>query len=327
LTVRQFAAYQPYFFIQGLPVSAGLGTGFAASPDATPSVPTAFPGFSPQASLLSEPGITFDTIVSYSMPVTQRTSIEFSSNYQGSRYEEGLADIDSRSATARLTHAASRRTSLHASYSYRAASYDTQNRSPLVISRSGELVSQDVEGGLTYRRALSETRAAMLNIGSGTSIIDDDLVINEARRRRYEVTAYAGGSLQFARTWIAQGQFRRALQLLQGLSQPYFGNTVGVAVRGQLAERTDLLITARYAQGQISSVDVFRGYDSKSAGFRVRHALSSHIALSGEYMYGEYAFGRDIELPSGFIRALNRHTVQVGIGFRFAMRDRRPVAP
>jgi hypothetical protein len=325
----QSVSYQPYFTVQMLPGSAP--TSSRLFPDAgstgllAPSLP---PALSAQVSLLNAPAITYDTVASLSTALGGRASIDVMYGYQGTNYEGRLTNLTSQSGRVQLNRSVARHHRLYASYAYRLATYEPASSLVTNVNfRHGDVVIQDVEAGFSYLRPLSPTRSVGFEMGSGGSIVDDELVLDPDDTRRYRVMAYAGVNTQFARRWLAQGQFRRSLQLLQGLAAPYFGNAMNIALRGELTRRFDISASGTYSEGELNSHAASRGYNTMTAGFRLRYALTRQLALSGEYMHSKYSFGPGAELPTGLVSELSRDVVGLGLTFGVSLLERRPITP
>jgi hypothetical protein len=309
LQASQSVSYQPYFVVQALPPTIGFVGLFTA---------TQYFDFTPQVSLLDKPSLLYNTAASFTTPVGRRSSLDFSYGYQGGSYGGRFSDIKSQSGRVQFNHARGRNVTLRGSYTYDVATYQR----PLVAKST--ITSQDVEVGFGYRRPLSRSRSVALEAGIGGGRLKDESQDILQRGRRQQLTAFSTLDFQFTRSWAAEGYFRRSLQLLQGLGQPYYGNSVNANLHGGLTKRLDLSMNAGYSQGAIGIDARSRGYDTGGGSVRLRYALSRQLGLSVEYLRTQYNFASGAVLPSGVIRVLDRNSVRFGLVFGTSLVGRQP---
>jgi len=309
LRLAQSVGYQPYFWLQALPPVIGFDV---------PLEPVQGIAFSPEVSLLDTPAITYSSSASFTTPLGRRSSLGLTYGYQGGNYSGPFADLTNQSAGVEITRGVSRSTEVIGRYNYQDAGYER-------LEFVSDVVQHGVEGAFRHTRRLSATRTMRVYGGAGASILNGDFPNTTGEREAHQVTANGGLEVLIARSWLVQGEFRRSLQLLQGLAQPYYGNWVNFAAGGLLTRRVDVTFSGAYAQGAvgIDALSGSPGYNTRNASVRVRYAIRSDLAVSSEYLNSDYSFGREAVLPPGVIRQLNRHAIRVGLMWGASLMGRR----
>jgi hypothetical protein len=297
LSLAQTLASEPYFMVQALPVVIGLDNPILSAPGAT---------FSPEVAILDNPATTYSSSGSFTAELSRRTSIAANYGYQSSNYSGQFVDISNHSAGVEITQSVSRSTEIFGRYTYGQSDYD---RAVLASATVG----QGVVGGFRHTRRLSASRTMRLYAGLGANLLRGEFSAAIGNETARQATAHGGLDVQLGRSWSAQAEFRRSLQLLQGLSQPYYGNAVTGAAGGLLAPRLEFVVAAAYAQGNIGVTALSPGYDTRNAVIRLRYGLTRQLAISTEYVNSDYSFGKDAILPPGIVRNLNRHGARVGL--------------
>jgi hypothetical protein len=190
---------------------------------------------------------------------------------------------------------------------------------------TSEITTQELQVGYTYRRQLSRTRSLAADVGAGVAQLS--VSPRDAFEEQDQFTMRGGLSYQFGRSWTAQVDARRSLQVLLSVAQPFFGNSVSGTVFGLLGRRFDVRASGGYSTGNVDITSLASGYDTGSGSGRLRYALGRRAALSTEYIYTRYSLGRDVILPPGVIRELARHIIRAGITFGVPLMGESRSAP
>jgi hypothetical protein len=300
LRLNQSIGYQPYFVLDTL--SFGVGDALTPADGLTTAVAA-------DVTLFSEPLTTYSSSAALTTPLSRRISLDGSYTYRGAASARQWSDITDQGGAVRLNLTTSRRSNINFGYTHRVATFEPPTR-----PRS-EMTVREFQMGYAYRRSLSSTRSIGLDVGTGAARLDIDTPSTESRDSQ-QVLGYAAVSYQFGRTWSGQGEFRRALQVLRGLSESFFGESASGSIHGLLSRRVDLTIAGTYSDGD-AGIAAFSttGYNTRTGIVRIRYALNRSAAVSSEYMYAQYRIGNTVELPAGVVRELARNVIRVGLTF------------
>jgi hypothetical protein len=319
----QSASWLPYLSLDIVPVEA-------AAPTLSPAVTDPGTVFSPPLAgnqdlgVFSRSSTSYQTGLGYSQAFGRRSS--FGLHYglivsdlsTDASDPAGLSNLKSQAGRGTLNVPISRNMTLGSGYGYQDAEYDTSEGEKRTRNH-------DVDVGLQYLRALSPSRSIGFRVGSGLSVLqrDEDNHPELRGKKYYQALGSAGFTYMFHRTWSATADFRRGLQLFQGLSQPFFANDLGANLSGTFSRRIDFLAGVRYAEGIVGLDTTSRGYSTRTASVRIRYAISRTVALSGAYTYYSYNFSQEAQLPEGIVRELDRQVVRAGLTFGIPL-VRRP---
>jgi hypothetical protein len=174
---------------------------------------------------------------------------------------------------------------------------------------------------------LSPTRTITVAGTAGKSFLKENFPSSQVVNKPLSgLSASAEVNLQFARSWSASGEFRRSVDLLQGLERSYYGNSFGFNVRGEPTKRIDVNAGAHLLRSNPTSDVVTGKYDTVTASAQMRYALTRSLAVVTEYLHTKYDFGAGAQLPSGVLRTFGREVLRVGLTFGAPVIGRR-VAP
>jgi hypothetical protein len=271
------------------------------------------PSLRTDLALFSEPVITHDTAASLYSPISRRTWIDVSYGYGGSTRSEFWPTLNGQSAGIRVTRSAVRSLQFNAGYTYRAATYESRVLLP------SDVTSHEVDAGIRYVKPFSPTRTLTVSAGAGTATIQDQLLAPIGFESSNSVTAHGSVTFQFMRSWAADAEYRRSLQLLQGLDRPYYGDSVRFGIQGFPASRIDVSVSGQLMTGDPISSVLSRGYDTTGASARIRYALTRKMGLFAEYLLSSYEFEPDVVLPPGILRRFDRDVMRFGVVFRTAL--------
>ena len=301
LRLFQSLSYQPYFALD--PSPALFMSTIAPAPAVGPIVAGA------DVTLFSEPVTTYSSSAGFTTPLGRRASFDASYAYHGSTSPQRWTDTQDQGGAVRVSWAMGRRSSVNVGYSHRLTTYEPPGRDRV------EITGREVQVGYSYRRSLSQTRSVAFEVGTGGALLDGDVTTTGHLDTQRQVLGYGSVTYQFGRSWSARGNYRRSLQVVRGLSETFFGDSVTGGVDGLLGRRVDVGITGLYSNAD-GGLSIFsQGYDTRNAAARLRYALSRNFAISTEYMYAYYRFSPLVELPPGVLRQVSRNVFRVGLTF------------
>ncbi len=189
------------------------------------------------------------------------------------------------------------------------ARYGVQRGIYETVPGSHDTVEFDnMELGLDYNHQLSLTRKTTVSFATGTAIVRGVLGAAD-----YRLVAHARVSREIARTWHATGSYDRGASLLAGFTQPIYSDDVQVGVTGSLSRRLTLATRAGVSTGELTGVREQNTTGNRSGSAQLQYALSRMLALTGEYAYYQYQFGRPEGLPVGLPLHFARNSVRLGL--------------
>src|SRR5262249_19163330 len=145
----------------------------------------------------------------------------------------------------------------------------------------------DVNIGLDYDRPLSKTRRTHFRANATTVVLDAAIPggTTSELRRQYRVAGDVSLSRQFARSWQAEGAYRRGVGYIEGITQPVLTDGFSVSTSGLLTRRVDLLAKVAYSVGEPTTPGQASGFATYTGDVRTRFAINSAWAVYFEYLY------------------------------------------
>ena len=295
------ALYSPRFVFSLLPIAGDVGTDSAPPP--------------------SDYGVSMDSTASYvvgstaAFRVSRRSTLNVAVSGGEQKLLEDKIDLRTKSYGGGYSYAVTRYAKLRVGYTQQDSDYPSFGPIP---ARRYSHRSYDV--GVDYSRPLSVSRRTTLSFGSGSSAIDNGL------ETFYNVTATAALRHQMGRTWEANAAYARGLGVVAGFAEPFFADSVNGNIRGQLARRLALEVTAGYANGNVGHGSRAEDYVSFQANTRLEWVVQrEHVGVYGNYYYYAYEFDTNTALLASIPRQVDRHGVRLGLIFRFPLiRERMP---
>jgi hypothetical protein len=249
--------------------------------------------------------ITSDSSVQYNRELSSRSAFIANGGYRLSESPGSQYDLSVRTAGAAYTRQFTRATNLRIGYTYRESLYGgSAARHRTVVN------GLDLGGG--YRKPLSFSRRTTLNLTGGVgritqeSVGADPVTFNRA-------VGTVGLQHEMGRTWTMLGRYTRGVQFIEVFPDPFFVDSAGFSVSGLLSRRLELSSDLSYVNGQLQLNSTGNGYRSYAATSALSYAFNRSYALSLTYAYYNYDFGSRAALPGGFMRALERQSVRIGI--------------
>jgi len=210
--------------------------------------------------------------------------------------------------------------SLRGGYNYRRANYALRD------APEGQGPQPDEHnffiGGAVDREFSRQQRTmASLNVGLSAFSAPTLAELLEATDR-VRFVFDAAVAHQFGRSGLIVASFNRGSQFNQGYGGPLFADEFSVSATGYLNDRTDVTATVAHTDGQSLLTIAGGRFVTTVAGASVRHALSRHWALTGQYFYYSYDFTEApgfpalIAVPERFSRNSLRGGVSVFLPIR-----------
>lgn len=186
-------------------------------------------------------------------------------------------------------------------------------------------VEHGVDVGIDVDRPASPTCGTRLSISAGTSVLHDapSMLTAGALASQTRLTAEASLVRQFSRTWELRGVYRRGLNYLDGFAAAMMGDGISVSSEGLLGPRSDLSVLAAYSRSEpttpLNPGDRLTTYMGSA---RLRLAVTTTLALYGEYFYYQYELPSQMLVFAGGASRLERNGVRAGLQAWIPLRRR-----
>jgi hypothetical protein len=178
---------------------------------------------------------TYNGVAGFSMAIARAT---LALGYEARRSEgDPTFNLNSQRAFVRFTQPMTRHASLRLGYG--------ENEARFGGSDGAKAYDHDVDLGLDVDQPISASRKTAIRFGSGSSIT----TVNGANQ--LNLSGSAALRHEMGRTWTAQLQYRRGVQMLEGFAAPALTDTVGFQLDGSLTSRLRLTTSA---SGQLGTV-------------------------------------------------------------------------
>jgi hypothetical protein len=196
-------------------------------------------------------------------------------------------------------------------YTYRRAGYPGAGR----VITGPQPDEHVVLAGLAFHPMSSESRRTVLNFQVGTSLVHLPFATSTFSTG-WQVRVIGDASVvhQIGPTWQLVGAFERSTAFVEGLSAPVFTDAYSISTSGYVNDRTDLLASLAYSNGEPSLVGIaLPTFSTTTATARVRVALSSRWAFTSEYLFYSYDFSQIPRLVPGLSPLAKRNSVRAGL--------------
>ena len=119
---------------------------------------------------------------------------------------------------------------------------------------------------------------------------------------------------QMGRTWLLTGAFERGTAFVEGLSAPVFTDAISISTNGFVNDRTDLLASLSYSNGEPSLVSAAPTFATTTAnctgpGLAVLQ-VGLHIRVT---LYYFYDFSKIPQLAPELAPRARRNSVRAGL--------------
>ena len=303
-SASQAVAYSPYFLFSLFPEEAGL--------DAPPVSPIEV---TPDFSVSELTTLRYSSSLNLSRSLTRRSSVNAFYSFGGTTFDS----VRDGHAMHRAGFGYRRRITgalgLRLGYAYRTAQYALFAEDGLERPRSR---SHDVDAGVDYAKALSVSRRTRISFGTGSNILVREAASGgEAAPTgtitRFHAAGYFTLTREIGRTWGFSLNYDRSAAFSDVLLDPVLSDSVTASLGGLVGRRNEIRFAASLSAGEVGFGDTDNGYSTYTASAQWRRALTRNVAAFARYLYYHYNFGGAVQLPTGFVRELDRQGVRVGI--------------
>ena len=222
---------------------------------------------------------TYDAVSHLSVSLSRNTGLGFGYGVRRTDLiEESQSAVDTQ-ASAQFNYRINRRTSTRVSYVHR------ESEQEVAFGTLSPVRIDDLETTIEREWVRSPTRQTHFSFTFGPSLVQE--------RGRRLTRAIAGASLghTFARSWEIRGSYRRGMTFLDGVLTPVPSNAVMLNLGGMLTRRLELSVGAAAILGEVGLDTVAAStHDSHIRSVRLWFAMSSRLALNGEYVYQQHRF-------------------------------------
>ncbi len=207
---------------------------------------------------------------------------------------------------------------LRLGYAYRGASYQGTEQ---FGRRPQQPAEHNLHIGVAFHPSLSDQRRTILTFEGGTSFVNSALSNNVfVTKRQIRLVGDVALAHQMGRSWLLVGAFKRGTGFVEGLSAPVFTDSVWVTTSGFVSNRTDLLMSLGYSNGEPSLVGSVTTFSTTTANARMRVALSARWAITAEYFFYRYDFSKVLPLSVGLDPRVKRNTLRGGLNLWLPVR-------
>jgi hypothetical protein len=217
-------------------------------------------------------------------------------------------DSNTLSAHARYNKQLSRTLTLQSSYRY--------SDSTMGQSTGGEvpLTDNTVDGGFAYSRRISPTRTLEITGGAGASHIETLGFVGQLPLEYWMPSGYGSFRLDVGRSWAMTADYRRAVNVLQGVSLETFPtDAFRLDADGRFGQRVDAIVSAGVANGRAGGGQATGDFKSYTGSAQLRIAVARCCATAVNYSFYHYQLRGVVGLPAGLPSEYDRHSISVGL--------------
>jgi hypothetical protein len=229
------------------------------------------------------------------------------SYFQRTYLDELGYDSNALSADVQHTTNVNRSSTFGGSYSYSDSEF--QDPSGFLVPLTEHTAS--AEAG--YRRRLSRTRQMEISGGMGATFVKTVNAGDYVPQSYWTPAAHALFRYDIGRSWALGADYRRAVNVLQGVSLETFAtNAFNISADGVVGQRIEMAFSTALSMGSTTVGEDFGRYEAYSGSAQLRYALARNIAVSTVYDYYYYRL-RDVARPLGLPPEYDRNAVRVGV--------------
>jgi hypothetical protein len=216
-------------------------------------------------------------------------------------------DSETRSVDIRHSRSVNRSTSLGGSYRLTDSGFQDGSGRTLPMNE------QSVAGEVGYARRQSPSRQAQFTGGVGATFVQTEDVLSGRPVSYWTPDLHATMLIDIGRSWALGADYRRAVNVLQGVTLESFAtNSTGVRANGVLGRRFEVAISAAFSSGATNVAEQSGRYQAYSGAAQVRYALARCCAVTAGYDYYYYKL-HDIVRPAGLPAEYDRNAIRVGV--------------
>jgi hypothetical protein len=303
ITLAQATAYQPFYQMGVFPGVGDpvLGGGVPSNLDFA---------VARRASWITSSNVTFDR------QLGRRSSLQLQYAYSNQHFTEDTldqagnptdtGDLTYQMVGFRFTRSLSRYIALRLGYDYRRGTF----------SQPADTVTEghNIDVGIDYARTLSFSRRTRLSFSTGSAIVQ-----TSDQDRRYRVTGNATLSHEITRDWNTSLTYVRDVGFFGNFNQPIFSDSVSARLRGVLADRLLMTVTAGFLTGDLGLTDDgSTSFKTFTGSASLLYGLTQLLGVDVTYSYFDYRFSdltspTDPNLPPGLPPSFGRNSIRAGL--------------
>ena len=264
LSFNEAGSYQPFRWTNHIVEQ----TFVFAEPDAAPLVQVNDYTFETRQRIFTyNGGARFSTAVA-------RATLALGYEFRRSTGDPAL-DLDSHRAFFRFTQPVTRHASLRLGYGERRVRFGGADAGGRAVK------DHDMDVGVDVDQPISASRRTTIRFGSGSSITSVD------GSTEFHLSGSASLRHEIGRTWSAQAQYMRGVQMLEGFAAPALTDTVNLVVEGFLAPRLKFSTSTSGQLGTIVTTTAgrFSRYDASTT---LSFDVSRHASFMARYVAQQY---------------------------------------
>ena len=250
------------------------------------------------------------TQATVSQDLTRRSSVNISYQLQQTDFSSHPADQTVQTGQAYYRYDFAQGTSLSLGYGYIESSYERFGAADTTYG------FHEIIANLNHSRAFSLTRATTFSFGVGSALAQPavDRASGASRSRmRLLATGTALLDHQIGRSWSIGISYARALQFLDGFTEPQLTDTVMATLGGLVSRGIDVSASVGYGRGSPAS-GAAGTFDTYQAVAQIRFALNRHASFFSQYFFNRYGSSRgDVNPLFGLRQDYGRHGARVGL--------------
>jgi hypothetical protein len=199
-------------------------------------------------------------------------------------------------------------------YRYRTGTFG-YGAGPVAMQYGVSATEHGVTVGLDYTRRLSAARQLSLSFEIGPSAVSvpASSVQQVDAGHLYRASGDVAVGWNFSGSWTTRATYSRGLEYIADLTEPVFAEGVTAEIGGLCTSRVDIVASARYSSGASAVYRDALTFDTSSADVRIRYAITSTLAVYGEYLYYYYDLRGHRQLAPGIPPGLERNAVRAGL--------------
>jgi hypothetical protein len=307
LYANQTVAYSPSYL-------------YGLFPAVVPEAPGATVPVAPDYAISNSESYAYATRVTLTRGLTRRNRLSATGEFDYTNFLHDTAarpDLNSSGVRGEYWHQLAPSTAITVGYGYRTGIFGNDvyaASTPYGMSANEHRVSV----GRDYSRPLSATRRVSVAANVGSSIVNTagSTVHELDPSQLVRLSSDVGVTWNFSRSWSARGTYRRGLEYVADLTEPVFADGFTAEFGGLCTSRIDIVVSARYSRGvSVVNRDAL-AFDTSGADLRLRYALTSALAVYGEYLYYFYDFRGNRSLAPGIPPSLERNAIRAGLTLR-----------
>jgi hypothetical protein len=207
--------------------------------------------------------------------------------------------------------------------------YNVRSSSQRLGSASRPAWSNDAHVAVERRWRHPGERRTVVSLSAGPSLLQVGLspagqsqgVTSPAPPPGSSTRVIMGGSAavnhEMSRSWSLGTSYRRGAGSIDGL----VSNSASLDLHGLLNRRLELAVSAGYFASDLGLAGIQSRYTSKYASGRLQVAVTRTVALFGQYLFYDYAYGIGTPLPGGIPLQQQRRGARAGLTLWVPLRE------